>query len=113
MSQRRRSASAVLCLAGRRSCRKAARNERDNASCDVQIKAAGAAAGILQKTRREDGALRYDYYLSAADADAVLLVERWSSAEAQAAHLQTAHIAELKRIKEKYILDTVVEKFEM
>ena len=72
-----------------------------------------AAAGILQKTRREDGALRYDYYLSAADADAVLLVERWSSAEAQAAHLQTAHIAELKRIKEKYVLETAVEKFEM
>lgn len=72
-----------------------------------------AAVEILQKTRREDGALRYDYYLSAADADAVLLVERWRSAEAQAAHLQTAHIAELKRIKEKYVLETVVEKFEM
>lgn len=72
-----------------------------------------AAAEILQKTCREDGALRYDYYLSAADADAVLLVERWSSAEAQSAHLQTAHIAELKRIKEKYVLETVVEKFEM
>ena len=72
-----------------------------------------AAAEILQKTRREDGALRYDYYLSAADADAVLLVERWSSAEGQAAHLQTAHIVKLKRIKEKYVLETVVEKFEM
>lgn len=72
-----------------------------------------AAAEILQKTCREDGALRYDYYLSAADADAVLPAERWSSAEAQAAHLQTAHIAELKRIKEKYVLETVVEKFEM
>ena len=32
-----------------------------------------AAAEILQKTCREDGALRYDYYLSAADADTVLL----------------------------------------
>ena len=72
-----------------------------------------AAAEILQKTCREDGALRYDYYLSAADADTVLLVERLRSAEAQAAHLQTAHIAELKRIKEKYVLETVVEKFEM
>ncbi len=72
-----------------------------------------AAAEILQKTCREDGALRYDYYLSAADANAVLLVERWRSAEAQAAHLQTAHIAELKRIKEKYVLETLVEKFEM
>ena len=72
------------------------------------------AAGLLQYLcRREDGALRYDYYLSAADADAVLLVERWRSAEAQSAHLQTAHIAELKRIKEKYVLETVVEKFEM
>lgn len=67
-----------------------------------------AAAEILQKTRREEGALRYDYYISAADADTVLLVERWRSAEAQA-----AHIAELKRIKEKYVLETAVEKFEM
>ena len=41
-----------------------------------------AAAGILTKVQQEDGFERYDYYLSAADPDELLIVEEWDS-EAQ------------------------------
>ena len=68
------------------------------------------ASGILDAVRAEDGCISYDYYFSAESPDTVLLVEKWASAKQQEVHLQTAHMAELMRIKEKYILNTAVEK---
>ena len=68
------------------------------------------ASGILNTVRAEDGCEGYDYYFSAENPDTVLLVEKWASAKQQEAHLQSAHMAELMRIKEKYILNTAVEK---
>ena len=68
------------------------------------------ASGILNTVRAEDGCEGYDYYFSAESPDAVMLVEKWASAKQQEAHLQSAHMAELMRIKEKYILNTAVEK---
>lgn len=68
------------------------------------------ASGILNTVRAEDGCEGYDYYFSAENPDTVLLVEKWASPEQQEAHLQSAHMAELMRIKEKYILNTAVEK---
>lgn len=68
------------------------------------------ASGILNTVRAEDGCEGYDYYFSAENPDTVLLVEKWASAKQQEAHLQTAHMAELMKIKEKYISGTSVEK---
>ncbi len=67
-------------------------------------------SGILDAVRAEDGCEGYDYYFLAENPDTVLLVEKWASAKQQEAHLQTAHMAELMKIKEKYILNTAVEK---
>ena len=68
------------------------------------------ASGILTTVRAEDGCISYDYYFSAESPDTVLLIEKWVSPEQQEAHLQSAHMAELMKIKEKYISDTSVEK---
>lgn len=68
------------------------------------------SAGIMEKIQAEDGFVKYDYYLSAADTNEILLVEEWSSEEQQQAHLLTAHMGELKSIKEKYVTDTAVRK---
>lgn len=65
---------------------------------------------IVNTVRAEDGYEGYDYYFSAESPDAVMLVEKWASAKQQEAHLQTAHMAELMKIKEKYISGTSVEK---
>ena len=45
-----------------------------------------AAAGILAKVQQEDGFERYDYYLSAADPDELLIVEEWDSEAQQQAY---------------------------
>ena len=39
--------------------------------------------GIIDAIRREDGCLRYDYFLSVQNADEILLVEQWESEEKQ------------------------------
>ena len=65
---------------------------------------------IVNTVRAENGCEGYGYYFSAENPDTVMLVEKWASAKQQEAHLQTAHMAELMRIKEKYILNTAVEK---
>lgn len=67
-------------------------------------------AGIIRQIALEDGYISYDYYLSAADPDVLLLVEKWSSEKHQQAHLQTEHMNRLKEIKDKYVTDTAVEK---
>ena len=67
-------------------------------------------SGILDAVRAEGGCISYGYYFSAESSDTVLLVENWASPEQQEAHLQSAHMAELMKIKEKYILNTAVEK---
>lgn len=65
--------------------------------------------GILEKIRAEKGCISYNYYYSADDDNTVLLVEKWDEIESQRNHMQQPHMAVLKEIKEKYIVDTKVE----
>ena len=67
--------------------------------------------GILEATRREEGCLGYEYYRSVDRADEVLLLERWTSRACQQAHLAQPHMAALKALKERYVLDTRLESF--
>ena len=69
-----------------------------------------AQAGILEKVRQEDGFERYDYYLSAADPDEMLIVEEWDSEAQQQAHIHTNHMVQLRAIKEKYVADTKMQR---
>ena len=41
--------------------------------------------GIIDAIRREDGCLRYDYFLSVQNADEILLVEQWQRLRKKAA----------------------------
>lgn len=65
--------------------------------------------GILDKILKEDGCIFYKYAYSAADADELILLERWSSKAAQQAHLARPHMQLLKEIKQRYVTDTHVE----
>lgn len=73
--------------------------------------AAVAAAGIDAASRAEAGCVRYDYFYAAQAENAVLLVEVWDNVEAQAAHTQTEHFQRLAAIKERYVLQTAVQKY--
>ena len=61
--------------------------------------------GIIDAIRREDGCLRYDYFLSVQNADEILLVEQWQTEERQQAHLRAPHMDQLRRLKSEYVAD--------
>ena len=63
-----------------------------------------------QKVQQEDGFERYDYYLSAADPDELLIVEEWDSEAQQQAHVNTDHMAQLRAIKEKHVASTAMQR---
>ena len=70
--------------------------------------------GLRETILKEDGCLRYDYFLSADDPEAILLVEKWESEEKQLLHLQTPHMAQFRAdIKEIYVKETTVEKISL
>ena len=54
--------------------------------------------------------LEYAYYAAVADAEKILLVEKWASEGQQQTHLRQPHMQQLKRWKEQYIAETAVEK---
>ena len=66
--------------------------------------------GIIDAIRREDGCLRYDYFLSVQNADEILLVEQWESEEKQQVHLRAAHMDRLRELKAQYVADARLGK---
>ena len=70
-------------------------------------------SGLLERIGREEGFLRYEYYLDAAREDCVLLVEQWATEAAQQAHMQTAHMAAFRPLKMRFVLETSVERGRM
>lgn len=71
-----------------------------------------ADLGLLEKIRREDGFISYNYYLDADNPDRILLVEEWVSEAYQKKHMKTPHMAELAAVKDSYILGTEVRKIQ-
>mgnify|MGYP001058928011 CR=1 FL=1 len=68
-------------------------------------------SGIQEKIRAEEGCLRYDYYLSCEAPDTVLLAEQWQSAAAQERHMAQPHMAQLRKLKEEYTVETKLEQY--
>ncbi len=60
------------------------------------------ASGAPEKTREEDGCIRYEFFFYADDDSAVLLWEQWESREAQKIHLKQPHYLEFDAIKKSY-----------
>lgn len=69
--------------------------------------------GILQAIRREDGCIRYDYYLSEQDPCELLLLEQWQTREHQQIHLEQPHMAALREFKGEYITHTHLGEVEL
>ena len=61
--------------------------------------------GVIDAIRREDGCLRYDYFLSVQNADEILLAELWQTDEMLQALLRAPHMDRLRRLKSEYVAD--------
>ena len=66
--------------------------------------------GILTAIRREEGCLRYDYYLSCQNEDEILLLEAWDTDEHQRIHMEKEHMKRLRAIKDECIAETKLNR---
>ncbi len=67
-------------------------------------------AGIASASRAEAGNLLYELSLPEDSDNDVCLTEVWTDEEAQTLHGKTPHYKELSLLKEKFVLDTAIEK---
>ena len=72
------------------------------------LKESGAQALV----RAEDGCMQYDYLLSLEEDNTVVLLEKWRDGDALAVHLQQPHMETIRTLKERFVQDSVVERFE-
>lgn len=68
-------------------------------------------SGIAARIRAEDGNERYDYFVSMADPETVLLIDQWRDQAAIDAHHASPMMAELAALREKFDLHMRVERF--
>lgn len=69
------------------------------------------AGGTVQDIRREDGNLRYEYFLPIADPETVLLTDCWRDPEALDRHHASLMMERIAKLREKYDLHMRVERY--
>lgn len=69
------------------------------------------SSGIVDKVRKEEGNLRYEYFFPMEDSETVLLIDKWKSEEALDIHHKSPMMKEIAQLREKYHLKIKVEKF--
>ena len=69
------------------------------------------AEGIHEACRKEQGNIKYDYYIPADQPDELLLIEKWQDAEAVAEHGRQPHYARLGELKAVYVTETIIERY--
>ncbi len=70
------------------------------------------AEGIDAASRAEAGNLAYDFYLSVGNGDDLFLVEKYKDDGAVMAHVKQPHVAKLVELRNEYVADVVMEKYE-
>ncbi len=68
-------------------------------------------SGVLERIRREDGNIRYEYFRPFDDPETVLLIDSWRDQEAIDAHHATPMMDEIIRLREKYDLHMRAERY--
>lgn len=69
------------------------------------------SSGIVDRVRKEQGNLRYNYFFPMDDKETVLLIDRWESEEALDKHHKSEMMKEIASLREKYHLNMRVEQF--
>lgn len=72
-----------------------------------EMENSGTAAAI----RKEEGNLRYDYFLPMADAETVLLIDCWKDQQALDIHHASPMMERIAELRAKYDLHMKVERY--
>lgn len=67
---------------------------------------------IDSAARSEPGNLQYDWFISAGNCTDLLLIEKYQDEEAVAGHVRQPHTARLVELREAYVKEMILEKYE-
>jgi len=67
--------------------------------------------GIVDKIRKEEGNLRYEYFVPLDDDNMILLIDSWINQEAIDVHHQSEMMREIALLRDKYDLHMRVERY--
>lgn len=67
--------------------------------------------GTVDLIRAQQGNLRYEYFYALDDPETVLLIDSWESQEAIDIHHASKMMATITKLREKYDLHMVVERY--
>ncbi len=68
-------------------------------------------SGTVDSIRKEDGNLRYEYYISLEDSETVLLIDSWRDQKAIDIHHASPMMKTIMDLREKYDLHMTVERY--
>ena len=68
-------------------------------------------SGTVEAIRKENGNLRYEYYLSFDDPETVLLIDEWTDQAAIDRHHASPMMQKITELRDKYDLHMTVERY--
>ena len=68
-------------------------------------------SGTVEAIRKENGNLRYEYYLSLDDPETVLLIDEWTDQAAIDRHHASPMMQKIAELRDKYDLHMKVERY--
>ena len=68
-------------------------------------------SGTVEAIRKEDGNLRYEYYLSLDDPETVLLIDEWTDQAAIDRHHASPMMQTIAQLRDKYDLHMTVQRY--
>ena len=68
-------------------------------------------SGTVEAIRKEEGNLRYEYYLSFDDPETVLLIDEWADQAAIDRHHTSPMMKNIAELRDKYDLHMTVERY--
>jgi len=69
------------------------------------------SSGTADAIRKEEGNLRYEYYLSFDDPETVLLIDEWTDQTAIDCHHASPMMRKIAELRDKYDLHMTVERY--
>lgn len=69
------------------------------------------SSGVVDKIRAEEGNLKYEYFFSMNDNEALLLIDSWKNQDALDKHHASPMMQKIIELREKYNLTMRVERY--
>ena len=69
------------------------------------------SSGIVDRIRKEEGNLRYEYFFPMDDSETVMLIDKWKDEKALDEHHKSPMMKEIAELREKYKLSMHVDRF--